>query len=127
MGLPMTVEKLFWADPYLTRTQAVVESANGDVVTVDRTVAFAFSGGQASDEGTIAGLPIIEARTRGLDIEYVLPSGHGLQPGQSVEVAIDGTTRRRLMRLHFAAELVLAIMTQRHPEATKVGANIAKE
>jgi len=104
-----------------------VESVNGDVVTVDRTVAFAFSGGQASDEGTIAGLPIIEARTRGLDIEYVLPAGHGLRPGRSVEVTIDGATRYRLMRLHFAAELVLELMTQAHPDATKIGANITKD
>lgn len=123
----MTVEKLFWADPYLTRTDAVVESVNGDVVTVDRTVAFAFSGGQASDEGTIAGLPIIEARTRDLDIEYLLPAGHGLQPGRAVEVVIDGAARRRLVRLHFAAELVLELMTRHHPEATKVGANITKD
>jgi len=123
----MPVEKLFWSDPYLTRTEAVVTSVDGDLVTLDRTVTFAFSGGQASDEGTIAGLPIIEARKSGLNIEYVLPVGHGLQPGQPVEVVIDAATRRRLVRLHFAAELVLELMTRHHPEAAKVGANITRD
>jgi len=123
----MSVEKLFWEDPYLTSNTAEVTAVAGDVVTLDRSVAFAFSGGQASDAGTIAGVPILEARTAGLEIEYVLPEGHRLEPGERVEVAIDWQTRYRLMRLHFAAELVLELVTRRHPEAEKIGANITKE
>ncbi|MDF1551891.1 MAG: alanyl-tRNA editing protein [Deferrisomatales bacterium] len=123
----MPVEKLFWQDPYATRTDAVVTSVDGDIVTLDRTVAFAFSGGQASDEGTIAGLPILEARHSNLEIEYVLPKCHGLEPGMEVEVVIDWPTRQRLMRLHFAAELVLELITQSHPEADKIGANITRD
>jgi alanyl-tRNA synthetase len=123
----MRVDKLFWRDPYQTRTDAVVTSVDGDVVTLDRTIAFAFSGGQASDEGSIAGLPILQARASGFDIDYVLPEHHGLTSGQSVEMVIDWSTRYRLMRLHFAAELVLELMTRRHPEARKIGANITPD
>ena len=95
--------------------------------TVDRTVAYAFSGGQASDTGTIGGLPILAATKSGLDIEYTLPEGHGLQVGDAVIVAIDWPRRYRLMRLHFAAELVLELMHQHFPTAEKIGADITPE
>jgi Ser-tRNA(Ala) deacylase AlaX len=93
-------------------------------VTLDRTVAFAASGGQASDAGTIAGHEILEARCDGLEIRYRLVEDHGLAAGDPVVVAIDADRRRRLVRLHFAAELVLELMTQLHPAAEKVGADI---
>ena len=73
----MPVEKLFWNDPYLTECGARVTSASGAVVTLDRTVAYAFSGGQASDAGTIGGRPILSADKIGLDIGYTLPEDHG--------------------------------------------------
>lgn len=123
----MPVEKLFWQDPYLTHTSAAVTSVDGETVTLDRTVAYAFSGGQASDEGTIAGVPILAARLNNLEIEYLLPKCHGLAPGTRVAVVIDWLTRQRLMRLHFAAELVLELITQHHPQAEKIGANITRE
>ncbi len=58
-------------------------------------------------------------------IYYTLPEGHGLSVGEEVTMTIDWTRRYRLMRLHFAAELVLEIVTQKfHLE--KVGAHIAE-
>ncbi len=123
----MPVEKLFWPDPYLTRIDATVTTVKANAVTLDRTVAFASCGGQASDDGTIGGRPIVRARRLGLEIEYLLPEGHGLRQGQRVAVVIDWPTRQLVMRLHFAAELVLALMAQAHPEAEKVGANITRD
>ena len=123
----MAVEKLFWTDPYLTECDAVVTSVGGETVRVDRTVAYAFSGGQTSDAGTIGEYPIVRAEVDGLDIVYTLPSGHGLSVGDSVRVAIDPVVRRRVMRLHFAAELVLEIITIRYGAPTKLGANISPD
>lgn len=123
----MPAEKLFWSDPYLTSCDAVVTSANGAEVTISRTVAFAFSGGQASDAGTIGGREIVSARKEGLEIVYELPASHGLAVGDPVEVVIDWPRRYRLMRLHFAAELVLELVSQLGPEAGKIGANIAPD
>lgn len=120
----MPVEKLFWDDPYLTECEASVTSVDGDEVTLDRTVAFAFSGGQASDVGTIAGREILGAETRGLEIAYMLPADHGLAPGDAVTVRIDAETRARLRRLHFAAEIVLELVYQLLDRPEKVGANI---
>lgn len=121
----MPVRKLFWDDPYATRCDAIVTSVEDDAVTLDRTVAYPFSGGQASDVGTIAGREILMARTAGLEIVYTLSAEHGLSPGDAVEVEIDWPTRYRLMRLHFAAELVLELVRHRHGRPEKLGANIA--
>lgn len=123
----MPTQKLFWDDPYLAETSAVVTSVDGDRITVDRTVAFAFSGGQASDRGTIAGREILRAETRGLDIVYTLPRDHGLAPGSAVSVAIDWPARYRVMRLHFATELVLELITRHYGAPEKLGAHITEE
>lgn len=49
----MTVRKLFWEDPYLTETEAEITGVRENIITLDRTIAYAFSGGQDSDSGTI--------------------------------------------------------------------------
>lgn len=123
----MTVRKLFWDDPYLTEIAAVVTSVRADEVTVDRTVAFAFSGGQRSDRGTIAGCEILRAEVRGREIVYSLAPDHGLTPGAPVVVAIDWVTRYRVMRLHFAAELALELVTRHFGAPEKLGAHITEE
>src|SRR5207237_19485 len=63
----------------------------------------------------------------GAEIRYRLPEGHGLAPGEAVEVAIDWIRRYRLMRLHFAAEIVLELAYEMLPGVTKIGAHIAAE
>lgn len=57
----MSVTKLFWVDPYLTETQAIIITINEDKITLDQTVAYAVSGGQDSDSGTIGGYEILAA------------------------------------------------------------------
>ena len=49
---PKSTEKVFWEDPYLTELKTRITSVNGNDVTVDQTIFYAFSGGQESDEGT---------------------------------------------------------------------------
>ncbi len=123
----MTVDKVFWQDPYATTLEAHIETLDGSVVTLDRTVFFAFSGGQASDSGTIDGRRVLEARKDGLEIFYTLECAAGLAAGAPVQVAIDGERRLRLMRLHFAAELVLELVNQHFDRPEKLGANISPD
>ena len=97
----------------------------GNDIYLVSSIFFAFSGGQESDEGTIAGHAVIAARKEGLELVYTLADGHDLKPGQQVEVCIDWERRYRLMRLHFAAELVLELFFKTLPAIGKVGAHIA--
>jgi len=69
---------------------------------------------------------VLWAEKQGAEILYTLPAGHGLTPGDPVKVAIDGERRSRLLRLHFAAELVLELVTRHFPAAVKTGAHIAE-
>jgi Ser-tRNA(Ala) deacylase AlaX len=119
--------KAFWTDPYATRHDTVVASVAGADVTLDSTIFFAFSGGQESDRGSVGGHAVLEARKTGLDIVYTLAPDHGLRPGQPVAVEIDGARRYRLMRLHFAAEIVLELFCRRLAGVDKVGAHIAQD
>jgi len=119
--------KLFWQNPYLTTLDTSVASVDGNAITLEKTIFFAFAGGQESDTGTIGGYPVIDARKSGLDLWYVLPEDHGLAPGDSAHVEIDWKRRYALMRLHFAAELVLELVGRRHLGIEKIGAHIAAD
>lgn len=120
-------QKLFWPDPYLTRLDAQVTGVNGDEITLDRTIFFAFSGGQESDAGTIGGRRVLQARKDDAEIVYTLEAGHGLRSGDPVTIQIDWDRRYKLMRLHFAAEIVLELAYRRLPGVQKVGAHIAAD
>lgn len=123
----MTLEKLFWKDPYMTACDATVTSVDRDRITLDRTVAYAFEGGQQSDSGSISGHDIMLAERDGKQIYYTLPQNHGLKAGDTVRVEIDWDKRYRIMKLHFAAELVLELVYQLYEHPYKSGANITDE
>lgn len=120
-------EKFFWADPYRTTLDTRVVTVDGNDITVAATIFYALSGGQESDAGTIGDRPVLAARKAGRDIVYTLADGHGLRPGDEVEIAIDWDRRYRLMRLHFAAEVVLELCYRLLPGVEKIGAHIAAD
>ena len=119
--------KVFWDDPYRTELNTVVTQVNDDRVQVDSTIYFAFSGGQESDAGSLGGYPVLGAEKRGLDIVYTLAHGHALKVGDSVTWHIDWERRYRLMRLHFAAEMVLQLVYRLRPGIERIGAHIAQD
>ncbi|MBO6947593.1 MAG: alanyl-tRNA editing protein [Rhodospirillales bacterium] len=121
------LRKVFWDDPYLRELDTKVNAVEGDLVTLTETIFFAFSGGQESDTGRIGGCPVLDARTHDGDILYTLPDDHGLAPGDPVHLEIDWARRYRLMRLHFAAEIVLELVYKHLPGIEKIGAHIAQD
>ena len=123
----MAVKKIFWEDPYLTEIRAKVINVNKSVITLDKTIAFAFSGGQQSDSGTIGGYKIIEAKKEGNEIFYTILQNHNLKSNDIVLVKIDWEKRYRLMKLHMAAELILELVYQNYNRPEKIGANITVE
>jgi Ser-tRNA(Ala) deacylase AlaX len=119
--------KIFWEDPYLTDLDTPITSVNGNEVTVEQTIFFAMSGGQESDRGTIAGKAVHKARKEGKEMIYTLENDHGLKTGDAVRITIDWDRRYKLMRLHFAAELVLELFYQKLESIQKIGAHIAED
>ena len=119
--------KLFWADPYRTELDTHITRVAGDEVEVAETIFYALAGGQESDSGTIGGRPVLEARRDGLDIRYRLDPDHGFAEGDSVRMTIDWDRRYRLMRLHFAAEIVLELAYWTLGPIEKIGAHIAED
>jgi alanyl-tRNA synthetase len=120
----MTVKR-FWDDPYLCRCDTTVVAVQGREVALAESIIFAFSGGQERDHGTIGGTVVEDARWDAATLWYTLPASHALRPGTAVALAIDWARRYRLMRLHFAAELVLELMMRRLPHAVRIGAHIS--
>ncbi|WP_088070963.1 alanine--tRNA ligase-related protein [Gottfriedia luciferensis] len=123
----MSVKKLFWDEPYLTKTSANVKNVDAQKVTLDQTIIYAFSGGQQSDSGKIGEYEVLEAKKEGLEIVYTLPEHHTIQTGQEVQITIDWEKRYRIMKLHFAAEIILELMYQNYNHPEKIGANITSE
>ena len=123
----MPAEKLFWDQPYRTELTANVTTVAGSTVTLDRTIFYAFSGGQEADAGTIDGRPVLEASWRGTEIYYTIQGTPDLTPGTAVITRIDGERRDRLVRLHFAAEIVLELVYQLFGRPLKIGAHIAED
>lgn len=119
--------KIFWQDPYLTKLETTVKNVLEDQVTLAETIFYPFSGGQESDSGKIGNYPVLKAQKEGKEIYYTLEKGHSLKTGDSVRVTIDWERRYQLMRLHFAAEIVLELANQKFPGLIKIGAHISQD
>lgn len=119
------MNKVFWENPYQIKLNTRVASVNINEILFEDTITYSFAGGQESDKATINGIPILDSRREENLIYYTLPAGHSLKAGDQVLMEIDWPRRSRLMRLHFAAELILEIVTQRFG-LEKVGAHISE-
>ncbi len=119
------MKKVFWENPYAWQLNTVVVAVQDNSIVLEGTIAYSFAGGQESDRAWINGLSILDSRREGVIIFYTLDLGHGLLPGAEVVMTIDWPRRYRLMRLHFAAELILELVTQKYA-LEKVGAHIAE-
>ena len=123
----MSVKKKFWDDPYKTSLVTTITGVKAAQVTLSETIFYAFSGGQQSDRGSIGGYEVLQAEKVGMEIYYTLPEYHTLRLGDSVETLIDWDCRYRLMKLHFAAELVLEMVYQKFNHPEKTGAFISPD
>lgn len=120
-------EKVFWNNPYQTEIISVVTQITGNNVELSHTIFYAESGGQESDEGTIAGIRVVKAEKTGSRIIYTLETRPTFAVGDEVVTEIDWPRRYALMKLHFAAEVVLELFTQNFNSITKIGAHISED
>lgn len=118
--------KRFRAEPYLKQATALVTDLDGAWVKLDHPILFAFSGGQQSDRGTLAGHDILDSEA--LDdgtIRYRLPDDHGLAGGQEVTQEIDWELRFQIMRVHTATHMAYAAMSEQMGAAHElIGSNV---
>lgn len=119
--------KVFWDDPYQVELESTVSRVDGPCIELEESIFYAESGGQESDTGTIGGIQVIKAEKQGLSIVYTLEREPNFQAGAVVTTQIDWARRYALMKLHFAAEVILEVVTHRFPEMTKVGAHISAD
>jgi len=119
------MKKIFWDDPYQHTLSTIVSQVDGNRILFDETIAFSFSGGQESDKVNVNGIEVIHSEIEGNLIYYTLPEGHGLYSGDKVIMEIDWPRRYKLMRYHFAAEIILEFVAKiLHIE--KIGAHISE-
>lgn len=119
------MRKVFWDNPYQCHLITHVAYVNGNRILFNETIIFSFSGGQESDKAFINGMQVLDSEIQNNLIYYTLPEGHGLSVGDRVTMEIDWPRRYKLMRLHFAAELILELVT-RKLGIEKIGAHIAE-
>ena len=117
-------KKIFYEDPYQIECETTVTSVMGPEVVLDQTIFFAFSGGQASDTGTINNIPVKEATVSGEDIVYVLEQLPDFKEGDKVIVKIDENKRNKLMKLHSAAHFVYFLFSEKTGITKLIGSNI---
>ena len=119
--------KVFWENPYQTELQTQITSVNGNIITVADTIFYAFAGGQESDIGFIDGVQVLNALKQDTEIFYTVDENHNFSVGDTVSMTIDWGRRYKLMRLHFAAEIILELAYQNLQGIEKIGAHIAED
>ncbi|WP_058533759.1 alanyl-tRNA editing protein [Legionella saoudiensis] len=119
------MQKIFWDNPYQRQLMTKVVSVNENRLLFAETIGFSFSGGQESDTVRVNGLMVTHSEIEDHLIYYTLPAEHELSKGDVVLMEIDFVRRYKLMRLHFAAELILELV-QRMLPIEKIGAHIAE-
>ena len=123
----MATKKLFWEDPYLKECEATVMKINEREVVLDQSIFYAFSGGQASDSGTIGEIPVKEAIMSNDDIIYILEREPNFKVGDKVKVKINWDKRFRIMRLHSAAHVVYFLFKKKTGADKIIGSNVSEE
>jgi alanyl-tRNA synthetase len=102
-------ERLYLADPYLTRFQARVarQARLGDraAVVLDRTAFYPEGGGQPADRGTIGGVAVVDVQEQDGEILHALA---GPAPSGSVEGVVDWGRRFDHMQQHHGQHLLSA-------------------
>ena len=130
----MSTKKLFSEDAYMKECNATITQVNKvddrTEVMLDQTGLFAFSGGQASDFGTINDVTVESARVSEdkTDIVYTFAEDKMPLPfkeGNQVTIKIDWDRRYKIMKLHSAAHLIYFLFAEKTGLKKLIGSNIS--
>ncbi|MFH1470289.1 MAG: alanine--tRNA ligase [Candidatus Micrarchaeota archaeon] len=91
-----------------SEAKAKVLRVEGNRVILDKTVFYPEGGGQATDSGSMEGIPVVRADKVGDVVVHTLKSEPKFKTGSSVECFVDVERRNSLMRHHTATHLINA-------------------
>ncbi|MDO4481530.1 MAG: alanyl-tRNA editing protein [Bacillota bacterium] len=104
-------EKLFQINPYLKQTEAVVLAVEKDTLVLDRTIFAPEAGGQASDTGSIDGIPMLHAwEESGVIYHRMENIADSFKPGKTVSLELDWETRFDHMQNHCGEHIISGIL-----------------
>lgn len=107
--------KLYQTQQYLKQCTAVVTAVEGNIVTLDRTIFAPEAGGQASDIGTIQGIPMVHCIDKDGEILHELAEPlKGVKPGDEVELELDWMVRLDHMQNHCGEHILSGILFTEH-------------
>jgi len=121
------MEKLYWLDAYQKECDAQVTQVDANKVYLDRTVAFAFSGGQESDTAFINDIELAELKAEGNKTAHAFSDAPSLKEGDEVKVRIDWEKRYRIMRLHSAAHILHYFVLEAIGDQKPIGSNVTRD
>ncbi len=121
----MTTTRLYYQDAYLTDFRAhVVERADdGRRIYLERTAFYPASGGQPSDAGEIAGIPVVDVIDEDKRIAHITA---GAIQGVEVDCRIDWTRRFDHMQQHTGQHVLSAALVELYGVET-VGFHLGAE
>lgn len=114
MSVPVSTERLYQRDSYLTTFDARVAAVRPEGVVLDRTAFFPTGGGVLGDEGALTGpggqaYRVVETRDDEGAVLHRLDRP-GLDAGDAVHGEVDWARRYRLMRYHTATHVLTGVM-----------------
>jgi alanyl-tRNA synthetase len=104
-GVPPT-EALYFLDPYTLAFSAHVVWAEGALAVLDRTYFYPTGGGQITDTGFLAEIPVVEVVRHGPWIFHRLDRPSPWSAGERVHGRIDAPRRMQLMQHHTATHVL---------------------
>ena len=112
----MNTRKLYYEDSHMRTFSATVLSCEqtdkGFEVILDSTAFYPEGGGQAADTGCLNGIRVLDTRERGESVVHLCEAA--LEPGTSVEGAIDWERRFHRMQQHSGEHIVSGIINRRY-------------
>lgn len=121
------VEKIFYEDAYAKEAEAKVTKIEGNRVWLDRTIFFAFSGGQESDSGKINNIKLTDVQKEGEEIVHILEKEPDFKEGDTVKLKLDWERRYNLMKLHSAAHIVFGFLGPKMSKPKIIGSHISAD
>ena len=105
-GQPATVKEYYEHDDEFEITAKVL-AVSANKVLLDKTIFYPEGGGQTSDLGSIAGIPVVDVQQVSGRIMHVVENASSLKVGGQVRLFVDEGRRKAVMTHHTATHIII--------------------